>query len=141
MKIANDGLRFLLELAALGIAGWWGWTLGDGVTRWALALGIPLAMVTVWGVFRVPHDPGKGLVAVPGPARLGIEAVFFGIAVLALRELAGNVWAALLLAVLLAHYALAWERVKWLASPTPAIPARTSRDYSPGLPENHDAEG
>lgn len=114
MKVANDALRFLLELAALGMVGYWGWTRGDGVTRWALALGIPLVMAAIWGVFRVPDDPRDALVAVPGIVRLGIEGVFFGVAVFALREVAGNRWAALLLVLLLVHYAIAWEWARQL---------------------------
>ena len=35
----------------------------------------------VWGVFRVPNDPGKATVVVSGPVRLVIEAAIMGLAV------------------------------------------------------------
>ena len=77
-------LRFLLELAALAAFALWGWLQSDGWTRYLLAAGLPVLASAVWGVFRVPDDPGRAPVAVPGPVRLLIEAVFFGAATLAL---------------------------------------------------------
>ena len=77
-------VRFLLEILALIAMGYWGWRQGEGLVRYVLALGVPLVAALLWGVFRVPGDPGDAPVAVPGAVRLLLEAVYFGFAVWAL---------------------------------------------------------
>jgi hypothetical protein len=114
IDIANDGLRFILELIALGAVGYWGWQQGDGATRWGLAIVLPLALATISDVFRVPGDPKDAPVAVSGVVRLAIEATIFTLAVLALRDAASGRLATSLALVLILHYALDWERLRWL---------------------------
>jgi Protein of unknown function (DUF2568) len=65
----NLALRFGLELAALGIAAWWGATAGSGIWAWGLAIAAPLAVIVVWGAFIAP----KRRIDLPHPARLAIE--------------------------------------------------------------------
>lgn len=117
MNTANLGLRFLLELAALGGFGVLAWNLTNG--RWRivaviLALGV---IMTLWGVFAVPGDPsrsGSAPVPVPGLARLGLELTILlggGIAFYA----AGHSPAGIaLIALVLLHYALSVDRLVWL---------------------------
>ena len=110
----NLALRFLLEIAALIAIGIWGWAAHQGVWRWLLMLGVPLAAAALWGIFRVDNDPGPAPVAVPGLLRLLIEFVVFGGAV-ALLYLAGRPLPALILGViLLLHYLVSYDRVIWL---------------------------
>ena len=64
---ANLAVRFLvLEGGALAVAAYWGYTTGDGVLRWALAIGAPLLVAAAWGLFVSP----KAKVDVPRPCAL-----------------------------------------------------------------------
>lgn len=107
----NLVLRFGLELAGLWALGYWGWTQHAGLVRWLWALGLPLLAAVLWGTFRVPNDPGKAPVAVPGVVRLLLEAAYFGGAVWALyaagRESGGIFFGV----VVLLHYAASYDRV------------------------------
>jgi hypothetical protein len=71
---ANDGLRFLLELAALVAVGYWGFKVADGAPRWLLGLGAPLLVAVVWGLFVAP----EASLHVDDPLRLLLEVVIFG---------------------------------------------------------------
>jgi uncharacterized protein DUF2568 len=73
VRIANLGLRFLLELALLAALAYWGWH-EQGV---ALAILLPLLAAVVWGAFVAP----KARFPVPVPVRLAIELTLFGLAV------------------------------------------------------------
>ncbi|HSO28232.1 MAG TPA: YrdB family protein [Anaerolineales bacterium] len=110
----NLALRFLLELAGLFAYGYWGWTQHQGWARWAWAVGLPVAAALAWGVFRVPGDPGNAPVAAPGWARLLLEVLFFGGAVWALYASGRVLWAASFAVVVLAHYAVSYDRILWL---------------------------
>lgn len=82
--LANEGLAFLLELLALGLLAWWGFTRGIGrAGSIALAVAAPLAAAVLWGMFAAP----KARYAVPLAAQLGVKAVVFGAAALALLAL------------------------------------------------------
>lgn len=53
---ANEAVAFLLELAALGFLGWWGFGAGhEGALRILLGVGTPLLAVVVWGLFAAPR--------------------------------------------------------------------------------------
>ena len=113
----NLGLRFALEMAALLALGVWGSRQGEGVLSVVMALGVPIFAAALWGTFAVPGDPsrsGKAPVPVAGIIRLVYEIVFFSFATWALFNM-GN--AALGLAfgvVVIIHYVLSYDRVKWL---------------------------
>ena len=113
----NLAARFLLELGALSSLGYWGWTAASGWLRPLLAAGLPVAAATLWGVFRVPGDVSaseKAPVAVPGAARLVLEAALFGGAAVALAA-AGAVRAASVFGVLIvAQHAISYDRIRWL---------------------------
>jgi Protein of unknown function (DUF2568) len=77
LTTANLTLRFLLELAAIGALGYWGFRSGSGpLTKAALGLGA----IVLWGTFVAP----KANVAVADPVRLLLSLAVFGAAALAL---------------------------------------------------------
>ncbi|MEV0541751.1 MULTISPECIES: YrdB family protein [Nocardia] len=110
-------VRFLLELIAIASFGVYGWRAFDSPWRYLLVVVLPIAAATLWGVFTLPDDPGRGggsPVPVSGPVRLLVEfAVLFGGA--------AALWAAALprlalisAAVLVGYHLLAYDRVLWL---------------------------
>jgi hypothetical protein len=110
----NLALRFLLELAALVALGAWGWRFG-GVVGAAL---VPLVAAAAWATFNVKGDPsrsGKAPVAVPGVVRLLVEAAFFAAAVYGTYAgVARPRLAVAFAAVVVAHYAISYDRIAWL---------------------------
>ncbi|MEU2615513.1 YrdB family protein [Micromonospora sp. NPDC007271] len=74
MKATLLALAFLLELALLVVAGWWGFTRPAGwPVRVAAGLGAPLLIAVVWGLFCSP----KAGVPLPAPAKLTVQAACF----------------------------------------------------------------
>jgi hypothetical protein len=133
IRAANTLFRGLLEfvgLVALSF-GAWGLLAGAGRLRVVAAVGLPLLAAAAWATFRVAGDDwdteavgasGRGdpAVAVPGPVRLGLELLLFGGAV-ALLVLGGQVPAGVLLGgATVVHYAIDYERVRWLLGESPA---------------------
>ena len=113
----NLTIRFLLELATLLAMGVWGWRQGEGWVRFVLAVGIPIIVAVVWGVFAVPNDPsrsGAAPVAVPGILRLAIELAVFVFAIWALYDL-GYTGLSWILGIIVAiHYITSYDRIRWL---------------------------
>ena len=110
----NLALRFALEIAVLLACAIWGWTQHAGAMRLVWSVGLPIVVAAIWGVFRVPEDHGKGLLAVPGSVRLLTEWAIFALAVV-LYSAAGRYTAASLMALLvILHYMLSYDRVIWL---------------------------
>lgn len=110
----NLALRFILELTGLFALSYWGWTQHSGMLRFVLAIGLPLLAAVLWGTFRVPDDPGKAPVAVPGMVRLLLEAVYFGAATLAFYVAGREVWGLIFGVVVLVHYVISYDRILWL---------------------------
>ncbi len=55
MTTANLALRFIVELAAVGAVGYWGFThTGLGLGRIVLGIGAPLALIIVWSLVIAP---------------------------------------------------------------------------------------
>ena len=73
-RVANDVLRFLLELTALAGLAVWGWHTGPTGVSVVLALAAPLAAAALWGAFVAPKAPRHP----PDPWRLLLEATVFG---------------------------------------------------------------
>jgi hypothetical protein len=107
----NLAFRFLLELAGLAAFAYWGWQTGAGWLGWLLAIAAPLLAAVIWGVFRLPNDPGKAPVAVSGRVRLAIEAAYFGLAILGLFQAGAPLASLVFAAAVLVHYALSYDRV------------------------------
>ena len=106
----NLALRFMLEIAALVAIGYWGWSQHEGGLRVILGIGLPLIAALIWGAFRDPRDHGKGLVAISGPLRLVIEALFFTTAVVLLALVQPST-ALILAVVIMLHYAVSYDRI------------------------------
>ncbi|MBD5075212.1 DUF2568 domain-containing protein, partial [Xanthomonas citri pv. citri] len=52
-------LRFTLEIAALISLGVYAWISFNGYFKYVLTLVLPIAVMIVWSVFAVPHDPSR----------------------------------------------------------------------------------
>lgn len=116
---ANDLLRFILELWALVAFGYWGFIQNFGLLNYALMILLPILVAVLWGVFAVPDDPsrsGGAPIPVPGVVRLLLEFLIFGGAFLALY-FGGIFYLSLVfISLVIVHYILARERIKWLFS-------------------------
>lgn len=113
----NLAIRFLLELTALIVIGIWGWNQSEGWIRFVLAFGSPIILAIIWGTFAVPNDPsrsGNAPVAVRGILRLAIELAFFTIATLAINDLGYSYLAMIYGAIVVIHYLISYDRIKWL---------------------------
>ena len=52
----NAGISFALELAMLAAFAYWGYTVGDGLVAWLLAIGLPVLGVLIWGLYFAPRS-------------------------------------------------------------------------------------
>ena len=115
----NLGVRFLLEIAALIAVGLWGWKQSDSWLRFILAIGIPLVLAVVWGLFNVPGDPsrsGEAPIVTPGILRLLIELSIFAIATWALYDLGHLKFSVAFGVIVVLHYTVSYDRIAWLLS-------------------------
>jgi hypothetical protein len=120
----NEVLRFGLELAALGAIGYGGWVLGGGgLTGGAVALGAAFIAAAIWGTFRVDGDPKRAPVPVPGTIRLLLEGVSFASACALLALASAPVPAAVLGGLVVVHYAVGHQRIRWLLAHPGRLPA------------------
>lgn len=113
----NLGIRFLLELIALYAFGRWGWQQNNGWLRYALAIGLPLLAMILWGTFAVPDDPsrsGEAPVPVAGIIRLVLELAFFAAATWCFYASGMPSWGMVFGIVVLVHYGLSYDRIAWL---------------------------
>ena len=110
----NLGIRFLMEIAALVVLGLWGWRTGPEGLQFLLAVGLPLIAAAIWGVFRVPNDPGPAIVATPGLVRLVYELALFGFTTWALFDLGYNAAGWIFGGITLLHYLTSYDRIQWL---------------------------
>ena len=93
-------VRFLLELAALGVVAWWGFRTGDtAVAKALLGVGAPLLIAVAWGTFISP----KATVEVPAAVWIALQALVFGAAALALAAVAPPQLAAGFVALVVLH--------------------------------------
>ena len=90
-------VRFLLELAALGVLGWWGHRTG-GV---ALAIALPVAAAVAWGAFAAP----RASVDVP-VMKVAVQLLVLGGAAVALGRVADPVAGSAFAAIAAADAAL-----------------------------------
>lgn len=107
-------LRFGLELVLVGIYAYWSWHSFDGFQKYLFSLLIPLAGMLLWGIFKVPGDPGKAIVAIPGWVRLLLEILLFVLGFWMLRSLQLFKAANLFATISILHYLISWERIRWL---------------------------
>ena len=98
-------VRFLAELGMLAALAWGGWHLTDStVLSLLLALALPAAAATVWGLWVAPRARRR----LADPTRLAVEVTLFAAAFLALQAGEASVqtmvvgvslWAAFLVSV------------------------------------------
>ena len=113
----NLMFRFFLEIIALVSVGIWGWQIGEGPLKYVLAIGLPILIALIWGVFAVPGDPsrsGKAPVPVPGLLRLLLEFAVFGLAGLCLFNMGYTTYSLIFVLLVVIHYALSYDRMIWL---------------------------
>jgi uncharacterized protein DUF2568 len=80
VKAANLGLKFLLELAAIAAFAYWGASHSPVILAVSLAIVIPAAFVTAWGIWAAPRSPRR----LRRPARVVFELGCFALAAVAL---------------------------------------------------------
>ncbi|MET9589491.1 YrdB family protein [Streptomyces sp. NPDC006516] len=98
LHVLNEGLAFLLEVAALAVLAWWGWQSGGPTAlRIVLAVAAPAVAAVLWGMFAAP----KARTPLPTAGVLAVKALVFGAAVAALYAL-GRGEAATVFAVVVA---------------------------------------
>ncbi|MEU4196556.1 YrdB family protein [Kribbella sp. NPDC026611] len=98
-KWGNLLLAFLVELVAIGIFAWWGWSAtGSTTLRLLLAIGLPALTVVLWGRYAAPTAKSGG------PAvRWSVKLLVFGLAGAALWSLGHPVAAVVFVAVVAAN--------------------------------------
>jgi Protein of unknown function (DUF2568) len=102
MGWANDGLRFLLEMALLASLAYGGFSEQTGAVQWMLGLGVPLLVAVVWGRFIAP----KASHATTDPVRVWLEVAVFGAGVAALFAADRTVLAVVFAGLVLVHLSL-----------------------------------
>lgn len=76
----NEGLAFVLEVAAIVALAWWGFTTGGNVVvNVVLGIGTPVGAMVLWGLFAAPRARFK----VALPFVLLVKAIVFGAGALA----------------------------------------------------------
>ncbi|MGE7217436.1 YrdB family protein [Priestia koreensis] len=80
LKVLNLLVRFSLELFALGSLVYWGLQFGKGSMKIVLAVGAPLLLGIVWGIFGSPRSQ----IQLPVPIHLVLEILVFGLPFIAL---------------------------------------------------------
>ena len=70
VKLANMGLRFVLEMCALGLLAFWGYhAAGETGVGVALGAGVALLFAAVWGLLASPKAP----VSLPQLMKVGVQ--------------------------------------------------------------------
>ena len=81
MKLLNNLVSFLLELAMLGALSYWGFHAGSSVPlKWLLGIGVPIAVIVFWGFCMAPTSDYR----LPWPWVPIVSLVLFLAAALAL---------------------------------------------------------
>lgn len=81
LKLTNLGVRFLLEIMALVILGYWGFQVSQGtIMKIILGIGTPLLAAVIWGMFGAPKAP----YTLSGFPFLLLEIIIFGLPAVAL---------------------------------------------------------
>jgi hypothetical protein len=91
--------------------GYWGWTQHTGILQILLGIGVPVLAAVLWGVFRVPGEPGDAPVSVRGWVRL-LELGLFAVAVVLLASAGQTTTAIIFGGLVLLEYAVSYDRIR-----------------------------
>lgn len=84
VKLANTGLRFVLEMCALGLLAFWGYhAAGEGGRGVALGAGVALLFAVVWGLLASPNAPAS----LSRPMKTGVQMTLLLLPAAALLQL------------------------------------------------------
>ena len=110
-------IRFLLELVMLAGVAMLGWELAGVLGAIALAIGA----MALWGIFGAEGDGTRGdpVVNTPGPIRLLLELVLFGLGAAGIWLVWSRAASETFLTISVLHYAITWERQWWLLRGSP----------------------
>ena len=112
-------IRFLLEITALITMGFWGWKQSEGWLQFVFAIGIPIILASIWGIFAVPDDPsrsGSAPIVTPGILRLAIELGFFTFAIWSVYDMEFTKASLAFAIIVILHYIVSYDRIAWLLS-------------------------
>jgi Protein of unknown function (DUF2568) len=112
---ANDGLRFLLELAALASLAYFGFTEFDGAAQWLVGVGAPSLVAVVWGRFVSPRASHPQV----DPPRLLLEVAVFGSGAAALLAAGRTALGLVLAGLAVLHLGLTFALGQRPAQPVP----------------------
>ena len=113
LKIFNLGIAFLLEMAMLGIYGYFGYhLLPDGSPqplRYGLAVLLPVLMAMFWGFFLAPRGGHR----LQMPWLLIVKLIIMVAGVIMLWRLQHTTLAVIAASIIAIHYSLAvmWKQV------------------------------
>lgn len=120
-------VRALLALAVWGCFGDAGWRLGGPLVGGGAALAAAVAWI-LWAAPNDPARPGRVWIAIPGPARLALEAALIGLAAAGVWATGSRAVGETLLTVVGLHAALTWERAAALLGRRGVGTARSGQD-------------
>ena len=104
-------LRFLLELIILFAIGRWAYFSYEGMLKYLMMIVLPAGGAAAWGIFRVPADHGKGVIAIRGYIRLIMEVIFFLSGWYCLNESGMKTTAAWFAILSIIHYIISYKRI------------------------------
>ena len=115
MRPVDRLLSPIIEVAAVLAYGYWAWAVHTGSVRLVWALGTMLVAWLVWDLFRVAGDGSiRPAIAIPGWARLIIEAGYFTGAGTALVATGAAGLGIAFLWLVAVQYSLTYRRLLWL---------------------------
>ncbi|HXS35567.1 MAG TPA: YrdB family protein [Flavipsychrobacter sp.] len=96
-KYLNLAIAFLLELCMLAAYSYWAFHIkGSILPRTLLAVGLPVAVVVIWGLFLAP----KANIKLPVPLYVSLKTILFGMSIV-LLYLSGRPTLAIIFAIVL----------------------------------------
>jgi hypothetical protein len=111
-KMFNFGLHFLLEIFAFVAIGYRGFnSYINTENRILFGIGLPLILAIIWGVFRVPNEPGPAIVAIPGWSRIFLEWSVFSLAIWCLANTGQSSLAWIFAFLVVANYGFMFDWV------------------------------
>ncbi len=118
LTLIRGGIRTIVDLAIFGSIGYsvHFWIEGEWI-GWFGAVVALFSVAAIWIVCRVPGDVGLPVpltIPISGRVRLLIEFVITGIAAYGLWTTASRAAGETLLTLVGIHYAVTWDRVRWL---------------------------